>query len=61
MEIATIITPHSTSLSGILLPSEPNIHEGPEYEKSNKISRHVLLSNTSERKLISHTSMFMAS
>ena len=33
MEIATIITPHNTSLSGILLPSEPNIHEGPEYEK----------------------------
>ena len=33
MEIATIITSPSTGLSGILLSSEPNIPEGPEYEK----------------------------
>ena len=34
MESATILTPTSTGLNGILLiPSEPNIPEGPKYEK----------------------------
>ena len=33
MESATILTPPSTILSGICFPPEPNIPEGPEYEK----------------------------
>ena len=33
MESATMLIPPSTSLSGISSPSEPNIPEGPEYEK----------------------------
>ena len=41
MESATILMPTSTGLSGIGLPSEPNIPEGPEYEKNiNTISMH---------------------
>ena len=34
MESATILTPPSTSLSGILLSSDPNIPKGPEFEKN---------------------------
>ena len=33
MKSATILMPSSTGLSGILLSPEPNIPEGPEYEK----------------------------
>ena len=33
MEKATILKPPSTGLSGILLSPEPNIPEGPKYEK----------------------------
>ena len=34
MESATILTPPNTDLYGICFPSEPNIPEGPEYEKN---------------------------
>ena len=33
MERSTILTPPSTGLSEFCFPSEPNIPEGPEYEK----------------------------
>ena len=33
MESATILTPPSTGLSGILFPSEHSIPEGPYHEK----------------------------
>ena len=36
MESATVFTPPSTALSGFYFPSEPNIPEGPEYEKNIK-------------------------
>ena len=39
MERATIHTSPSTSLSGILLLSEPNIPEAPEYEKISTLNR----------------------
>ena len=38
MESATILTPPSTGLSRILPQSEPNIPEGPEYEKISKFA-----------------------
>ena len=40
MESATILTSPSTSLSGVLLSSEPNIPEGPEYEIISTLSMH---------------------
>ena len=41
MERATILTPPSAGLGDILFSSEPNIPEGPEYEKNiNTISMH---------------------
>ena len=39
MRGATILTPPSTGFSGILLFSEPNIPEGPEYEKISTLYR----------------------
>ena len=33
MESATVLKPHSTGLMVFCFPSEPNIPEGPEYEK----------------------------
>ena len=43
MENATILKHPSTVLSGILPLSEPNIPEGPEYEKISTLYRCVLL------------------
>ena len=39
MERATILSPPSTGLCGILLSVEQNITEGPEYEKISKLYR----------------------
>ena len=43
MDSATMLTLHSTCLSGILLSSEPNIPDGPEYENQDLASVFIVL------------------
>ena len=43
MDSATMLTLPSTCLSGILLSSEPNIPDGPEYENQDLASVFIVL------------------